>query len=309
MLVAVNTFYIYGRPVYHQLGILYFYLPESGLAGRHRRIPLPVPQGQDAVVKFGSLGCPFGHILDSPRKGECFRLPLHLELPLLCPYDLTGLIHQFHLYLAFSGFTVCKCTQIHRGIENAVPVTVVQTGMQEKVPHRQLGVSLQVHVALNARQTPEILVFHVTAVMPTVHPDGQQVLPFAKVRRHVELSRCLGRLGHPDPFPVQENLCITGYGPEMQQDFAAVPAFRHGEHLTVRPHRIIHVHVRRVGRKNILDIADNRFAEPFQLPIRRDVQIDPRGIIEIFLIKALFRVLDVRRVRELPPPVQGFIPR
>ena len=82
----------------------------------------------------------------------------------------------------------------------------------------------------------------------------------------------------------------------MQQDFAAVPAFRHGEHLTVRPHRIVHVHVRRVGRKNILDIADNRFAEPFQLPIRRDVQIGPRGIIEIFLIKALFRVLDVRHV-------------
>ena len=62
-------------------------------------------------------------------------------------------------------------------------------------------------------------------------------------------------------------------------------------------------------KKNILDIADNRFAEPFQLPIRRDVQIGPRGIIEIFLIKALFRVLDVRRVRELPPPVQGFMPR
>ena len=125
-------------------------------------------------------------------------------------------------------------------------IIIIQSRSEEEIPDSQLRIRLKVHIALNTRQAPEVLVFHVTAVVPAVHLHRQQVLPFFQERSHIELRRRLGSLGHAHLLPIDKHTGIAADGAKVQHHLTFVPSRRHCEPCAVGTHRILHINKRRI---------------------------------------------------------------
>ena len=87
---------------------------------------------------------------------------------------LAGCVQQFGLDRERLG-PVGEVLHLHIDSQLGVAVLLVEFGMDEEVAEVQVGGRPEVHVAVDAAQTPEVLVLQVAAVAVAVDFDGQHV--------------------------------------------------------------------------------------------------------------------------------------
>ena len=176
---------------------------------------------------------------------------------------------------------------------------------------------VQQHVAVDATEAPEVLIFQVTAVAVLIHLDGYLVLTFLNIGGDVELRRLHRALtvaytlavdphveGAHDTLEAQERLpagCRPAVG---QRKSAAVLSRRVALHIR-RPVLLrLPRHVWRVDLEWVAGRDINRRAVAVHLPVGRDGQrLPPRGVI-VSAPKILDALFGRLRPSELPVAVE-----
>ena len=187
-------------------------------------------------------------------------------------------------------------------------VAIIQPGAEKEVPYGGRRIGRERHVAFDAAQPPEVLVFHVAAVVPAVHLHGQQVPARLQVAGHVELRRGLRGFGHAHLLPVDVDAGIAADGTEAQHHLASLPGSGYGEGGPVGTHGVVHVDVGRVGRKHVLDVANDGFAETLQFPVGRHSEVVPGRVVEVGAVEVFHACLDGGGVGKLPRAVERLLP-
>ena len=132
---------------------------------------------------------------------------------------------------------------LDRDVHIAVLVCpVFESGLEEEVPDLHLVLRVEVHVAVDAALTDEVLVLHPAADGPAEHLHSQGVLftGGVEVVGDVEVvgSEAVGGIAHGLAVDVQ---VIGGlHALERDEDLAAIPVLRRGEGGAVVAHRVVH---------------------------------------------------------------------
>ena len=98
---------------------------------------------------------------------------------------------------------------------------------------------IEQHVAVNAAEAPEVLVFQIRAVAVLIHLHGYQVLTFLEIGRDVKLRRLHRPLAIAYALTVHPDVKGRHHALEAQKRLTAVcPTVRHGECAAVLSRRV-----------------------------------------------------------------------
>ena len=138
--------------------------------------------------------------------------------------------------------------ELDRYVQPAVPVGRVEAGLDLEIADADLGRGVEIDVALDAGQPPEVLALEIGAVRPAVDLDGQDVLARLEEPGDVELGRRLRVLAEADLLAVDPDVEERLDGAEVEKDVASRPIRRDGERPAVGADRVVVVrHERRLG--------------------------------------------------------------
>ena len=111
---------------------------------------------------------------------------------------------------------LAEAAQVNGGVERSVAVFVVKIGFEEVIPNGESWIGLEVDVAFDTSEPPEVLIFQVATVVKAIYLHGEQILPGCmEMGGDIELGRGFGGLGHAHTVAVDVNLSVTTDGAEV----------------------------------------------------------------------------------------------
>src|SRR5665213_3352626 len=99
---------------------------------------------------------------------------------------------------------------------------------------------IHIHIPVNSRKAPHILVLNVSAVTPAVHLESDQVfLAWFYILSNIKFSRQFTVLAIAHPLPVYPQIKTGTHGAKLDINIFSVPIFVHHYFPAVRTGRII----------------------------------------------------------------------
>ena len=191
------------------------------------------------------------------------------------------------------------------GPQDAVGIRSVEVALHEEVAHAGLRRGVEVDAAVEARQTPEILIFEVGAVAPAIGVDGQQVFAGPQIRGDVELGGHLRGLRITDLTAVDPHVHGRGARLEVEEDAPSGPAVGHDEAMAVGAYGVVVVgNIGSVLREDVVDVGVDGYAEAVGLPVAGHGDGAPCRIVERLLEEAGGTGVGRGRPAELPVAVE-----
>ncbi len=191
-------------------------------------------------------------------------------------------------------------------LEVGIAVVGVKLGPNPDVAQVDRRRGVQVDVAVDAAEPPEVLILQVAAVGPAVDPHGERVLTGPQIGRQVELRREPAVLAVADLLAVHPEIEGGIDAVEDDEDPATGPPRGDGEGGAIAAHGVVilgHLgHV--VWGKGILDVCVHRRPVALQLPVGGHGDRVPTTGVEVIGIEAIRRRRRVGRPGEGPVTVK-----
>ena len=314
VLVTVDALEQDGDPVDKELTVLDLGGPEADPRGdRLDRLSRAVQELEDETVEGRRLGAPPGDAGqarvepdDGPAVRRRGRRPLR-------PQDLPARgveKRQGHRGGDRSGGG--RLAEIDRHRQPPVPVPVIQAGPDLEVADTDPGRGVEIDVALDAGQPPEVLAFEIGAVRPPVDLGGQDVLAGLEEFGDVPFGRRLRILAEAELLSVDPDVEERLDGAELEIDVHSGPVRRDRERPAVGADRIAVVgHEGRLGVPGefVRDVNVDRDIVALEHPVRGDGSFRPAADVGRRLPELEGPVAGPRRPVELPWAVEGHGPR
>ena len=237
-----------------------------------------VGEGEGSGVKVRRLGSPTGHVLDGAGGQGQLNLLAGLEGG---NGELGGIdVADGHGDLGGNGGGVTRVAHPDVAGDGAGHVVIGQAGTHPDVANLQGGGGEEGHVAEDAGQAPEILVFQVGAVAPAINLDRESILAGLEGLGDVVLTGGEGVFAVADVGVVDPDVVGGLDAIEAQIDLALVEALGQGEGGAVATHGGTLLeggpvfgrrggHARRVNLEGINLVGIDRRAVAAHLPAHR----------------------------------------
>ena len=223
--VAVHALKDNGFSIDQHLSILDFHLAETHLLGNDFNDFLTIAQGGVEGIEIGSLGSPLVGIGQAAFEG-CSLVCLCFGTPYLTAFG----IYQRELQVLTLGL-LC----IHLYLQTSIAVVIGKVGHGKDVLYMCLWTRIEINLACNTGETPEILVFKIGSIAPTHHLHGNEgFLTGGEIRSEVEDGFHLGILAVTHFLAVHPNSEVAGGRADMHEDAATLPIGRNLELATIR---------------------------------------------------------------------------
>ena len=209
-----------------------------------------------------------------------------------------------------AGRRILGALQLKRDVEHGVGILVVQQGLYADILHMNLGNGVERHVAEEAGEAEEVLIFHPAARAPAINAASQLVFAGDEILGQFERMRRERITGEADIMAVQPDSNAAFRTGEVDKHALARKVFRQSEVLGVAGDRVI------VGRDivvlhiliavpRILRIGILRDAVAFHLDMRRNDNIRPSAAVILRAFKARDDLCIVERMVELPMAIKA----
>ncbi len=173
----------------------------------------------------------------------------------------------------------------------------------------------QLNRAIDATQSPHVLVFQVTAIAPAIHLHSQAIASCMEETGHVELSRRHRILAITHLLPIHPHIHRRLHASKMKDDILFEFFFRNCKISDIRTHRIAMIvcipimrwltgHTRLITHERKRNIGINRLAIALHLPVSRHGDEIPTTHIVIGTIEISRARLRVFCPMETPPSIK-----
>ena len=236
-----------------------------------------------------SLSRPSLHVVDGLLQTHAYRRSVGISEPSL---DLQ---------------TASSC---HADIKDALAVGIVLT--HNDVLDMGLGTGIEIHLASNTRQSPEVLIFEIGAVAPAHHLHGYQVLALLQILGDVELGSHLGVLAIAHITAIDPQLEVARGRTDVEQHLLATPPLRQLELAAIAARIVLRLaDVGRIvvegGVPGIVDVLVDGIAVTIELEESWNGEILPRGVIVVGTEETGRSILMVLHKTEAPHALHGEI--
>ena len=268
-LVAVGTLDENGLTVDEQLAALNLYVAETDAQGNNLQHLVALTDGEQCGVERRGLGGPWFGTCDGP----------FLEVSIVGHHRLSIPVEQLH-------GDYCLSCRLHVGGEAATFVCNTPVLRDGHVGQMHLRTGIEINLAGNAGEAPEVLVFQIGTVAPAHYLHGDEVLTLLQILRDVELS------SHLRVFRVAYVLAVDPYGEVaggrayVEVDFQSVPVLRQVEGAAVAA-RVV-VGLADVGwvavegcAPRVAHVLIGLVAIAFNLEESRHGEVHPVGVVEL----------------------------
>ena len=228
-----------GLAVDHELTVLDFDLAEADARRGAFEHAAAVAEGEHEGVEVGCLSAPSGHVFEACAEGCIGGGACAYGEDFACgSHAAPCCVIEVHLK-AGRGSGVAGVGHGHVEVEDAVLIGSVEVGMCEEIEDAHGSHAVEVDVAVDARETPEVLVLKVGAVGPAVHLACYLVGAGVHILRDVEFGGVLcaldvARLVAVDPYV---HTCRAAV--EMQDGAASLPVGGDVEGALVASHGVV----------------------------------------------------------------------
>ena len=159
-------------------------MTEADALGNHLQHLVALLQGHDEGVQVGRLGCPCLDLAQRFKTESEWAIVEHGGAGL--PHLLALWVNQLQINRLTFGLRNLYFTR-----QDTFLIVVLQVGIDEEVLNVHLWTGIQIHLAGNTCEAPEVLILQVRAVAPAHHLHSNQVLAFFQVLGDVELGSYL----------------------------------------------------------------------------------------------------------------------
>ena len=168
-----------------------------------------------------------------------------------------------------------------------------------------LWCSIEIHLAGNTREAPEILILQIATVAPTHNLHGNQVLTWLQILGDIKLSGHLRILRVAHVLTVHPNSQVTGSRTYMEENLLTFPVCRQVESATIRTRVVVRLaNVWRIVLKgcapSISHVLIGLVAIALNLKQTGNRKIHPFRVVVLQGIESLRRILMVLYEIELP---------
>ena len=278
--VAVHPLNKDGFAVDEKLAVFNFYFPEPDpCAHDFNGIALRVEMLHNEGVELGILCAPQAGIWYGPPKvqvGFLALLQAAAKFKGRLKYELfVGVVEGKLNGVAFDFF-LTEIAEAHGHVECRLAEVIAKLRVGVKVFEVGLRGGIQEHIAENAAQAPEILVFEVAAVRPTDHLHSQQVVAGLEVVGDVKFSGRHAALAVADFLAVEVNVAGRLHPGKMEKHTPACPCRRHRKEPPVEAGFVfVGGHKRRIYRIGVNDVGINRLPVSEGLPVGGNGNLGP----------------------------------
>ena len=168
-----------------------------------------------------------------------------------------------------------------------------------------LGHCQQIDIAEDSAEPPHVLVFHVGAIRPLHHLDGDGVAAGPDAIGDIELGRDAAALGEADLFTIDPEIKGGIDTLEADKDLFAIPSLVDPEIAAVAASWVFGGDAGWIDRERVLDVRVVRMAVALELPVARDGDVCPRRDVECLLKEALGYLGHGGGVMELPLAIEA----
>ena len=193
--LAVDKHQHVGLPVFgHLLHRLDFDTAETHVVGNYLRHLAVLLHGHQQLVEVRGFGRPRQHVVNLLVKAHLAALAgRHADGFLTRCHGLALLVQQL-VAEGQAGRSIPAVPQVGFQGKDAMPVGIVQRGLQVEVAHGCLGLRIEEHIPFDAAHAPHVLALQVGAGAPAEDFQGQHVLAGLHVGVDEELGGILGVL-------------------------------------------------------------------------------------------------------------------
>ena len=289
-----------------QLCAFHFHLAEAHVLRQAFQHLLPVAQIHAQCIEVRSLCRPFERV---------FNVPEHFGLLLTEPDCLR--LHRVALFVSKGEhglFSLAVLRSEAHG-ERTVAVIVGEVGRDEEVGNVALRTGIEINLAGNAGETPEVLVLEIGTVAPAHHLHGNEVvLAHYEVRRKVEFSGHFGILTVAHELAIHPHAEIGSGRAYMEIDLLSLPVCRHLDGTAVRPRVVVLLlHEGGIGMElrgpGIANIFIDRVAVAVEFKQSGHREEFPAAVVVASLEEVLGSIIVMEGEMELPLAFQGEVTR
>ena len=201
--------------------------------------------------------------------------------------------------------------------QHGVAIVAGQFGFGGEVTYMQGRRTPQVNVAIDAAESPVVLVFQVAARRPAVDTHSQQIFPRLQIGCEIELRRGAAVLAIADRLPIHPEMKGRINAIKSQENLATNPLLRHGKSRAIRAGWVV---ISRDSRqvanvKGIGDIGVDRRVifintllgeTGLNLPVTGNGGAFPAGRSKGWLVKIERCGARVWRPVKMPLPIEQF---
>ena len=214
--------------------------------------------------------------------------------------DITFAVGKFQE----SGITLAGRSGTGNG-QNAPACLIVIVGYDVNIVDMHLRTGIEIHLAGNTRQAPEVLVLQIRAVAPAHHLHGNEVTPRLHKLRQVKLGSYLRVLRVTHELAVHPHHEVAGGRAHMQQHLLAFPVLRQLEGAAVGARVVIGLaDVGRLGLKRrapgVADVLVDGVAVAVEFKQSGHGEVHPLGVVKVCPPEVFRRILMV--FHEVKPP-------
>ena len=297
--VTVGALEEHGLPVHEHLGVLDLDLADAGLDGDHLGHGALLQVADLHGIEIRSLRGPFLRIRDFKD-----RSALALAAYLL---GFQGFARRAEKLDGEAGGSV----NLDR--KRAVGIGGVEVGGDAHVGDVLLRAGIEIAVAGDSAEAPEVLALDIGAVAPAEYLEGYEVgLSGLHQFRDVEFAFQLAVLAVSRELAVDPEIDIGSDGTEVEYHLAAFPGVRNGDLAAVGAYVIVlDWSVRRVvlvvAVPGIARVDVERVAIAVKFPDSRDRHAPPRGIVVVRSPESSRAGIRIGNPVELPYSIDGQI--
>ena len=273
-------------------------MTEADALGNDLQHLVALLQGHDEGVQVGRLGCP------------CFDLSQRFKTEsewAIVEHGGAGLLHLLALrvdQLQFNRLTF-GLGNVYFTRQDTFLIVIFQIGIDEEILNVYLRCSIEIHLAGNACEAPEVLIFEIGTVAPAHDLHGDEILAFLQVFRDIELSSHLRVLGVAHVFAVHPERKVARGGTDVEDDFLSVPILRQFEGTAVGTGVVVRLaDIRGIalegGAPSIAHVLVDGIAIAVELEKSRHGEVRPLRIVVLQGEEALGGILMVFHKVELP---------
>ena len=303
--VTVGTLEEHRLAVHQQLGVLDFHLAEAHTLRNGLNQIGAVQQFCDKRIEIRRLHRPLLAPCDLQLDGQCFSSAHRLRGNLLA----VGIAQR-----EAQRLTLSPCSRGH-DVQHAVLVALVEVRGDEEVCDVRLRTGVEVALAGDTREAPEVLVLDVRAVAPAHHLHGDEVfLARLQVAGDIELGSHLAVLAVAHILAVDPHGEVACGRADVHIDVHALPVGRDAERAAIRARVVVaFLNIRRIGRELVAEgvagilVDAVAIAQHFEEPWHRETV--PAAVVEPLGLEALGGLVVVRGKVELPLALDGEIAR
>ncbi len=298
-LVAVGALDEHGLAVDQKLSVADLRRAESHALRHGFGHAAAVVYGNRQFIELGSLGRPFGGVLDLQRQ---VRLAVARRRHALGHHGAL-LVEQFHV-----GALDAR-REVHVDVHDGILVLGVEHGGGFHVEQTGLGTRREVYIARNAAQTPQVLILQIGSVAPAEDLQGDEVLAGLNELGDVERRAEVAVLGVADEFAVDPYVNVRHRRADVEEYFAARPVGGDVHRAAIRSHVVLlDGHVGRVVAEvvapRVTHVDIDRIAVTVQLPHGGHLHRVPRGVVVVGAVEIGGTPVGVLHPVELPSAVE-----